>query len=152
MPYFFLGDDAFALRVYMMKPYNRQDEEDPRIRVANYRISRGRRVVENGFGILANRWRCFLRPLEQKPDNVRTMAEAAVVLHNLLRIRHPGGDLGDHDEPNRPDVDGAWRRNAQPLMPEIPQPLAGREGDPEGSVPWQEDRAAIAYRQRVRRN
>ena len=52
--YFFVGDDAFTLRHYMLKPYpSRALTHDERI--FNYRLSRARRTVENAFGILANR-------------------------------------------------------------------------------------------------
>ncbi|XP_067126478.1 uncharacterized protein [Centruroides vittatus] len=52
--YVFLADDAFGLKPYIFKPYGRNDltlEE----RICNYRISRGRQVVETAFGIFANR-------------------------------------------------------------------------------------------------
>ena len=64
------GGDVFAIMPWLVKSYSRRQltrEE----RIANYRISRGRRVVENAFGMLASRFRILLGTMEQKPKVVR---------------------------------------------------------------------------------
>ena len=89
--YFLLGDDTFALMIWMVKPYSRKQltrEE----RIANYRISRGRGVVENTFGILVSRFRVLLGIMEQRQRVVRDIVFMCVVLHNMLRTHQSGAD------------------------------------------------------------
>ncbi|XP_065194788.1 uncharacterized protein LOC135826078 [Sycon ciliatum] len=84
LPYFMVGDEAFPLRSYMMRPYpGKQLSIDKRI--FNYRLSRARRIVENAFGILVARWRLFRQPINAKPENVVHFTKACVVLHNFLQ-------------------------------------------------------------------
>lgn len=88
LPYFILGDDASPLRNYLMKPFGKRSLSN-KMMVVNYRISRGRRVMENAVGILAICWRCFLHIMEQRPNDVWLIVEIAVLLHKFMRIRCP---------------------------------------------------------------
>ena len=91
--YFLLGDNAFALMPWLVKPYSRQ-QLNREERIANYRVSRGRRVVENSFGMLVQRFRVLLTTMEQRPKVVRDIVLTCVVLHNMLRSHR--GEQTDH--------------------------------------------------------
>ena len=78
------ADDAFPLREYLLKQFPHRSLEVDK-RVYNYRLSRARRVVENAFGILANRFRIFLTPIALPPATVEQIVLAACSLHNMLR-------------------------------------------------------------------
>ncbi|XP_060780515.1 putative nuclease HARBI1 [Neoarius graeffei] len=111
VPYFFIGDDAFVLRAYMMKPYSLRGLSQEE-RIFNYRLSRARRVVENAFGILANRFQVILGTMQHKPETVKLIVKTCLVLHNLMRVRYPTLQNQQLDQPEGPEEDfvpGAWR-------------------------------------------
>ena len=82
-PYFFIGDDAFPLRQYMLKPYSARYLDQDQL-VFNYWLSRTRQVVENLFGIMAKRFRCLLTTLEVQPEKAISISKACLTLHNLF--------------------------------------------------------------------
>ena len=112
MSYFMVADDAFPLREYLLKPFPHRSLEVDK-RVYNYRLSRARRVVENAFGILTNRFRVFLTPIALPPATVEQIVLAACSLHNMLRTEvGPAyfGALADREDPATRDVTpGSWR-------------------------------------------
>ena len=83
LPYYLVGDEIFALKPWMMRPYPGKLAEEER--VFNYRLSRSRRVIENVFGILRARWRIISRPIKASIENTERYIMAAVCLHNYLR-------------------------------------------------------------------
>ena len=88
--YFLLGEDAFALMCWMVKPYSQRQlvrEE----RIANYRIFRGRRVVENAFRILVS-FRVLLGTKEQRPRVATDIVFTCVMLHNMMGTHQGGAD------------------------------------------------------------
>jgi len=151
-PFFLVGDDAFPLRTWMMKPFShRQMSKEEAI--FNYRLSRARRIVENGFGILAHRWRCLLTTLQQEPETCQVIVKACLCLHNLMRMQYAGLQNLDLDREDAQGnvIPGAWRQN--PVLEEMERQggnratreakqlriyLKGYCNSEAGSVPWQD--------------
>lgn len=86
-PYVFIGDEAFALRINLMKPYSGKTLTPERFEF-NKRLSRARVVVENTFGILAARFGVFQKPINLEPQKAATVTMACCYLHNFLAKEH----------------------------------------------------------------
>lgn len=86
-PSVFVGDDAFPLLENLMKPYSRSNLTIEQ-QIFNYRLSRARRVVENAFGILANRFRVFHTNINLSPEKATKIALSCCYLHNYLKMKN----------------------------------------------------------------
>lgn len=152
--YVFVGDEAFAMRPELIKPYRRETLTRER-RIFNYRLSRARRVVENTFGILASRFRIFHTNINLNVDNVDIVVLACCVLHNFLRRRSPQNytppesmdrenisectlELGERCDPEllhdlQRGTRGQFLNNAIVVRDQFKEYFNN-----EGSVPWQD--------------
>jgi hypothetical protein len=87
-PFYFVGDQGFPLRTYLMRPYPKRGHSDEK-RAFNFRVSRPRKAVECAFGMLAQKFRIFLTQIECGPEKATKIVKAACILHNFIRI-HDG--------------------------------------------------------------
>ena len=143
VPYVLLGDEAFPLRCDLMRPFARHGLTNKRC-IFNYRLSRARRVVENAFGILDNRWRLYNHCIYLNPDNVITAVKATVVLHNLLTL--PNDKVHTDVVDNRTEIHGdafqdLAKQGNQPATAanDVRHYLTDYFNSDHGSVEWQND-------------
>ena len=88
IPHCIVADEAFPLRIDLMRPYPRRNKNEnlPEDKaVFNYRLSRARRIVENAFGILVQRWRILLRRMQLRESTAISVVKACCILHNYMR-------------------------------------------------------------------
>lgn len=107
---FFRGWGIWVIEVYVKFTVEQ--------RIANYRISRGRRIPENILGILGNRWRCFRVPFLLVPSKVEGITLVALTLHNWLRADSTSRNiycpptLVDREDPDTAEIiPGSWRED-----------------------------------------
>ena len=159
VPYYIVGDEAFPLQPWLLRPFPGQGIPEDQV-IFNYRLSRARRVIENAFGILAARWRIFLKPIQSSTETTDLIVKAAICLHNFLRQTNSAGycpvGFVDSCDNTGKIKEGEWRRlvNSEGgmLLNDIPAVRGSRPlnaavevrdlvksyvNSMEGSVPWQ---------------
>lgn len=84
LPLCLLGDEAFALTDFLMRPFPRRCVLGEDQLVYNYRHSRARRIIVCAFGMLVRRFQIFSRPMDLSPDVAIKMVQAGVCVHNFI--------------------------------------------------------------------
>lgn len=157
-PFVIVADDAFPMKPYLMKPYPSRLYDDKSSLIFNYRLSRARQIVENAFGILANRWRVLRGRISLGPEKAEKVVLACCVMHNYLRTRNSShympADLVDTEAVDSHTVfPGTWREEDSPTASWLPMLNQGNRGHTTeakfvrdtfrvyfngvGQVPWQ---------------
>lgn len=141
-PYVIVGDEGFPLKRFLLRPFPKDRHLNDERRIFNYRLCRCRRVVENAFGILAQRWRIYFRPLNCKLHLVNKIVKATTILHNYLCSKGSFSPVGTPEEILEA-YNKAWKpiprygAQASKEATEIRNHFVKYFMSEEGSVPWQ---------------
>lgn len=88
-PYYFVGDNAFPLKKYLMRPYSVRNLDNVK-RIFNYRLSRGRKTIECVFGMMSQKFQILLKSITcRKYSTIISIIKCICILHNYIR-KHEG--------------------------------------------------------------
>lgn len=89
-------------------------------KIFNYRLCRGRRIIENSFGILVARWRILKQTINLFPDNVEKIVLATIALHNFImrndtNAKYCPANYVDTEDKEKNIIRGNWRLETDTL-------------------------------------
>lgn len=146
-----LGDAAFPLNTYLMRPNPGRCLNDVK-KMFNCRLSRARCCVENAFGIPVFRWRSFLGTVSGYIALLTDMIKAAVILHSFLMCDGAYCPIGYGNRMCEEVVqEGCWRQavaqmgnlsqssssRSAPAAMAVCDEIADHFMSPARSLPWQ---------------
>ena len=88
IPLYMIGDSAYPLKSWLMKPFPHNTILTTQQRNYNYQVCRARIVTEIAYGHLKARWRRLLKRNDMNIDNIPHVITAACILHNICEVHH----------------------------------------------------------------
>ncbi|XP_071054097.1 uncharacterized protein [Onthophagus taurus] len=141
-PYYFAADNAFPLRQNIMRPYPERNINN-KMRIFNYRHSRGRKTIECAFGMMTQKFQIFLTPIRvRKYETIISIIQCACVLHNFIRKKDgtlyavPVIEKNPQNPRNFPDIENI-NINETSSPQNLRNYLANYFLSPNVALPWQ---------------
>ncbi|XP_065323698.1 uncharacterized protein LOC135930836 [Gordionus sp. m RMFG-2023] len=96
MPFVMVGDDAFPLSNYLMKPYPKRnlttEEREYNMRLCHARVS-----VERSFGGIVKKFDILSKPIEIGLPSIEIVIKAICILHNIIINKEGSASIDDID-------------------------------------------------------
>ena len=115
--FFLIGDSAYPLLPWLLKPFPFSISMPTDHKTYNYRLSRGWVIVEIAFGRLKARWRRLSKQIDMDISNVPNVILACCTLHNICEIHNDSFNdewlqqSNDFDQPDSTDAPVSTRSN-----------------------------------------
>jgi hypothetical protein len=138
IPCVVVSDEAFALSEHVLCPYPNRNLSVHQ-RIYNYRLTRANGMVECSFGILANKWRIFQRPLDVTPQFCDSIVKACCALHSFVP-RNDGFQLEDTLCENNFESIQATEKRGNIIGKHVRDYFAKYFTSPHGPLPWLYDK------------
>ncbi|XP_028297768.1 protein ANTAGONIST OF LIKE HETEROCHROMATIN PROTEIN 1-like [Gouania willdenowi] len=118
VPLLILGDAAYPLLPWLLKPYPEGRGATQAQTAFNHRLNEARMTVQKAFGRLKSRWKCLLKRCDAHITFVSYIVSACCVLHNYCESRNETWEEENPDTEHQDD-DRITHDNLQRAGPEV---------------------------------